>query len=342
MRKNDMKAIGYTGKNSIDNPDSFIAFEQQTPTPAGRDLLVKIQAVSVNPVDFKIRKATQEMQSPPKILGWDAAGIVAAVGNEVSLFKVGDKVFYAGDLTRTGSNATHQLVDERIVGLMPKSLDFTAAAALPLTSITAWEALFDRLKINPEQDTGKCILIIGGAGGVGSIAIQIAKQVAKLKVIATASRDVTRHWCQALGADHIVNHHNDMPAQFEQLKLAAPDYIFCLYNTDDHFSAMVELIAPQGMICSIVEAKVNHDIDQLKLKSAGFVWELMFTRSMFQTSDMIKQHELLNEIAELIDSGRIRTTLNEKFGSMTPENIVKAHKQLESGTSMGKIVLDVV
>lgn len=337
-----MKAIGYTGKKGTGNTGGFIEFEQPTPTPVGRDLLVKILAVSVNPVDFKIRKATKEVQTPPKILGWDAAGIVEAVGDDVSLFEVGDRVFYAGDLTRPGSNATHQRVDERIVGHMPASLDFTEAAALPLTSITAWEALFDRLKINPEKDAGKSILIIGGAGGVGSIAIQIARQVANLKVIATASRNATRQWCGSLGADHIINHHDDMPGQFRQQNLADPDYILCLNNTDYHFPAMVDLIAPQGMICSIVETTEKHDLDKLKLKSAGFVWELMFTRSMFQTKDMIKQHELLNEIAELLDSGRIQTTLKQNFGSMTPENILRAHKQLESGTCIGKIVLEVV
>ena len=334
-----MKAIGYTGIQSQNNPDTFIEFMVPTPAPMGNDLLVKIEAVSVNPVDYKVRQKTIEEQWTPRVLGWDAAGVVEAIGEEVTLFNVGDKVFYAGDITRCGSNATHQLIDERITGRMPESIGFPEAAALPLTSITAWEALFERLKINPETDAGKCILIIGGAGGVGSIATQLAKKVAKLKVIATASRTETRQWCESLGADEVVNHRDDMVSQFKQRNLPVPDYILCLNSTDQHFPAMVELIAPQGMICSIVETSQQHDLDKLKMKSAGFVWEFMFTRPMFQTADMIKQHELLNNIANLIDTGSLTTTLKTHLGSITPESIRNAHNLLESGKSIGKIVL---
>ncbi len=333
-----MKAIGYQF-NTDTKTGSFVEFEQQTPEPKDHDLLVKIEAVSVNPVDYKVRQKIEDAQNPPRILGWDAAGVVESVGEKVSRFKTGDRVFYAGDITRGGSNASHQLVDEHIAGRMPKSLDFSEAAALPLTSITAWEALFDRLKINPAVDKDKQILIIGGAGGVGSIAIQLAKKIANLRVIATASREESRQWCLSLGADVVVNHHENMNEQFKQKSLAKPDYIFCLNNTDDHFKTMSELIAPQGMICSIVETTQSHDLDELKSKSAGFVWEFMFTRSMYKTADRGKQHDLLNSIADLVDSGEIKTTLNETFGEVSIENIMTAHKQLEAGSSIGKIVL---
>jgi len=331
-----MKAIGYQYENGA---VSCIQFEQPTPEPKDHDLLVKIEAVSVNPVDYKVRKRIKDTEDPPRILGWDAAGVVESVGDKVSLFKPGDRVFYAGDITRSGSNASHQLVDEYIVGRMPKSLDFPEAAALPLTSITAWEALFDRLKIDPTADKDKKILIIGGAGGVGSIAIQLAKKIANLQVIATASREESRKWCLSLGADFVINHHEKMVEQFQEQDLAKPDYIFCLNSTDDHFKTMSELIAPQRMICSIVETTQSHDLDELKSKSAGFVWEFMFTRSMYKTADRIKQHELLNSIADLIDSGELKTTLKEVFGQMSVENIMKAHEQLEAGSSIGKIVL---
>lgn len=333
-----MKVIGYKF-NEVTKTGCFVEFEQVLPTPKGHDLRVRIESVSVNPVDYKIRQGIKVADKKPRILGWDAAGVVEAIGDKVSLFKPGDRVFYAGDITRSGSNASQQLVDERIVGHMPESLDFEAAAALPLTSITAWEALFVRLKINPEADSGKQILIIGGAGGVGSIAIQLAKQVAKLGVVATASRDESQQWCLELGADVIINHHKDMQEQFKQKNLDAPDYILCLNSTDSHFKGMMDLLAPQGMICSIVETKQNHNLDALKSKSAGFVWEFMFTRSMYKTADMIKQHELLNEIARLIDSGKIKTTLNKTYGVMSAENIMAVHELLETGTCIGKIVL---
>ncbi len=333
-----MKAIGYQlGSNG--KTGGFVEFEQQTPKPEGHDLLVKIEAISVNPVDYKVRQSITDPLSPLRILGWDAAGVVESVGEKVSLFKQGERVFYAGDITRSGSYASHQLVDEHIVGRMPESLDFAAAAALPLTSITAWESLFDRLKIDPEADRGKQLLIIGGAGGVGSIAIQLAKQVANLRVTATASREESRQWCRSLGADAVINHHDDMVAQFEHRHLSAPDYILCLNSSDSHFEAMTELIAPQGVICSIVGTSQKHDLDRLKSKSAGFVWEFMFTRSMYKTADMIKQHELLNSIAGLLDSGKIKTTLNKTYGCISAENIMAAHNQLETGSSIGKIVL---
>jgi len=336
-----LQAVIYTPCKSLDDPDAFTLIEQATPTPSGHDLLISIDAVSVNPVDTKIRMAASS-DDVPKVLGWDAVGRVEAVGDAVELFKPGDRVFYAGDISRPGSNASHQLVDERIVGRCPASLSAEQAAAMPLTSITAWEALFHRLKIQPGE-AGKRILIIGAAGGVGSIAIQLAKVIAKLEVIATASRDETVQWCQSMGADHVINHHQDLAEQLKEGGIAAPDYIFCLNDTDYYFPVMAELIAPQGMICGIVGGNKSHDLNGLKSKSAGFVWEFMFTRSMFQTQDMVRQHELLNQVAGLLDSGQIKSTLNAQPsqipGKMGVETIRQSHRILESGRSIGKIVL---
>lgn len=328
-----MKAVGFT--------DSTTAhlFEKKTPIASGHDVLVKIDAIAVNPVDTKVVSGISPPSTEPKIVGWDAAGTIIAVGNEVTLFNVGDAVFYAGDIKRDGCYASHQLVDERIVGKAPKTLISAQAAAMPLTTITAWESLFSRLRIDAKQDAGKNILIIGGAGGVGSIAIQLAKVVGSLNVIATASRPESTSWCQEIGADHIINHHDDLVAQYHSLGLADPDYILCLNNTDHHFQAMAKLIAPQGLICSIVGTQEKHDLDCLKSKSAGFVWEFMFTRPMFKTANMIKQHQLLNTVSSLIDEGKIKSTLTATLGKISVENIHKAHQQLQQGNTIGKLAL---
>jgi zinc-binding alcohol dehydrogenase family protein len=307
----------------------------------GRILLVKIEAISVNPVDYKQRRNTEAAASQPVILGYDAAGTVASVGSEVEKFKVDDRVFYAGDIQRPGSNATHQLVDERIVGRCPKALNFTEAAAMPLTGITAWEALFTRLSIQSEKDAGCTILIIGGAGGVGSMAIQIAKKVATLKVVATASRKDSTDWCTSLGADLCIDHHKDMKRQLEEAGIDSVPYILCLNNTDGHFESITKIIAPQGKICSIVGTSEKHALrPELFQKSVTFVWELMFTRSMFGCDDMEEQHYMLCEIADLIDSGIIQTTMRTNLGPMSIENLRETHQQLESGSTIGKIVLE--
>jgi len=334
-----MEAIGFAGEKSLEDADAFVRYSFDVPEPRGRDLRIAVRAVSVNPVDTKVRASIKAAVQPPRILGWDAAGVVESVGDAVRLFKPGDRVFYAGDLNRPGSNATHQLVDERIVGHMPVTLDFTHAAALPLTAITAWEALFSRLRIDSQTDAGKRLLVIGGAGGVGSIAIQLAKRVADLEVIATASRKESREWCRSLGADHVVNHHADMPGAFREQGIAAPDYILCLNSTDAHFPAMAELIAPQGLICSIVGTAEAHNFDVLKSKSAGFLWEFMFTRPMYRTTDLQQQHVLLNEVAGLVDAGVVRGTLQTLAGPLTPDNLRAAHRRLESGSMIGKLVL---
>jgi len=332
-----MKAYGFT---SNDAQPQLV--EQITPQATGYDLLIKIDAIAVNPVDTKVIAGIKEPLTIPKIIGWDVSGTVAAVGEKVELFKTGDKVFYAGDVSRPGCYASHQLVDERIVGHAPTSLSPAQTAVMPLTSITAWEALFSRLKIIADLDQGKNILIIGGAGGVGSIAIQLAKVVGKLNVITTASRTESEKWCLQLGADHVLNHHSDLAVQYRTLGIADPDYILCLNNTDRHFQAMAELIAPQGMICSIVGTQEKHDLDCLKSKSAGFVWEFMFTRPMFKTSDMLAQHHLLNKVGQLLDEGQLSSTHTSTIGPINADNIAKAHQHLLSGSTIGKLALTAI
>ena len=336
-----MKAIGLTKYLPITDSASLIDVELPKPEPEGHDLLVSVKAISVNPVDTKIRAPRDGEEDPPRVLGWDAAGVVEAVGSDVTLFAPGDEVFYAGSILRPGTNSEFHLVDERIVGSKPKSLSFAAAAALPLTSITAWEALFDRMGISREgASIGKSLLVIGGAGGVGSIAIQIAKRVARLDVVATASREESRNWCLELGADHVVNHREDIPAQLEAIGLGQVDYVLCLNDTDGHWNTLTKVVAPQGHICSIVETSAPVDIRPLMQKSATFTWELMFTRSMFGTPDMIEQHRLLNAVSSLVDSGTLRSTTGQVVGRIDAANLRKAHALIESGRAIGKLVLE--
>lgn len=335
-----MKAIGLTRYLPISDPQSLVDVELPQPVATGHDLLVRIEAIAVNPVDTKVRAPKDKVEDAPRVLGWDAAGTVAAVGPDVTLFRVGDPVYYAGSITRPGTNSEFHLVDERIAGHKPATLDFAHAAALPLTAITAWEALFDRLGVSASgQDAGRSVLIIGGAGGVGSIGIQLAKVLGGLTVIATASRPESEAWCRRLGADHTIDHRGDMPAQLRKLGFEHVDYILCFNDTDRHFAAMAEAIAPQGKICSIVENAGPLAVGALKSKSATFVWEFMFTRAMFGTPDMIEQHRLLNEVARLIDAGRLQTTLGENLGPINAANLRRAHALLEGGQTIGKLVM---
>ncbi|MBN3848991.1 zinc-binding alcohol dehydrogenase family protein [Paraburkholderia sp. Ac-20342] len=335
-----MKAIGLYRYLPIDHAEALVDVEIPQPEASGHDLLVKVEAISVNPVDTKVRAPKDTVENAPRVLGWDAAGTVVAVGPEVSLFKVGDPVFYAGSITRPGANSEFHLVDERIVGHKPASLDFTHAAALPLTAITAWEALFDRLGVSPQgADAGRTVLIFGGAGGVGSIGIQLARQLAKLKVIATASRPESAKWAKELGADHVVDHFGDLPAQLKAIGVEQVDYVLIFNDTDRNFPAAAQLVKPQGGICTIVENAAPLPVELLKAKSAAFHWEFMFTRSMFGTPDMIEQHKLLTEVARLVDAGTLRTTLGENLGRINAENLRRAHRQLEQGRAIGKLVL---
>lgn len=337
-----MKAIAVSQNLPTNNPYCFEEVELAKPQATARDLLVRVKAVAVNPIDYKVRSSIKESPATPKVLGWDAAGIVEQVGADTTLFKVGDEVMYAGSITRPGTNSEYQLVDERIVGRKPSNLSFVEAAALPLTTITAWEALFERLGIATEPMVGKqksTILIINGAGGVGSIAIQLAKQVAGLQVIATASRSETIAWCQQMGADYIINHHQPFKAQLANLGMNSVDYILCLNNTDVHWQSMAEAIKPQGKICSIVGNKSPLDLDILKSKSVTFAWEFMFTKSQYQTADISSQHELLNRVSQLIEQKIIKTTLQTNLGVLNPHNLAIAHQKLASGKAIGKLAL---
>lgn len=334
-----MKAIGFKKSLPITEAESFISFDTELPQPEGRDLLVKIKAISVNPVDFKIRQSSAKDTAldTPKIIGWDAVGTVEEVGSEVSLFKKGDEVYYAGDITRNGSNAEYQLIDERIVGKKPTTLSDAQAAAIPLTALTAWEILFDRMRIG-EKDRGKSILIIGGAGGVGSIAIQLAKKIAGLKVITTASRPETTDWCKAQGADIVVNHKN-LVHEVKAAGCEQVDFIVDFVDTNAYWDTMAELIKPQGHIASITGSAEPVALNKLKNKSVSFSWELMYTRSMFQTDDMVEQHHILNKVAQLLDNGTLKTTLNHTLQGFTVENLKEAHRHLESGKAIGKTVV---
>lgn len=335
-----MKAIGFKQSLPITDTNSFIAFETEKPTPTEFDLLVKIEAISVNPVDFKIRQsaAKDTVLEAPKIIGWDAVGIVEAVGNKTSKFKVGDQVYYAGDITRPGSNAEYQLIDERIVGRKPKNLSIAEAAAIPLTALTAYESLFDRIKINPETDKEKTVLILAGAGGVGSMAIQLAKKIGNLTVIATASREDSIQWCKDLGADFVVNHHN-LKEELEKIGHSQVNYILDFVDLEGYWNVASEIIKPQGHIVSITGSSKPLNLDILKMKSVTFSWELMYTRSMFTTEDIERQHYILNTIADLLDAGTIKTTLTTTLEGFTVENLKKAHEMQESGKTIGKTVL---
>ena len=334
-----MKAVALTRYLPISDPQSFIDVELPQPVPQGRDILVAVRAVAVNPVDTKVRAPKDTIESAPRVLGWDASGTVAAVGPEVTLFKPGDEVYYAGDITRPGSNSEFQLVDERIVGHKPKSLSHAEAAALPLTTITAYEAFFDRLRIDRDgADAGQTILIIGGAGGVGSIGIQLAKR-AGLTVIATASRPETTAWVRELGADHVINHRAPMVDQVRALGFHHVDHI-AIFNDMRHWEAAVELIRPQGGIVTIDDTHLPMPMAGMKIKAASLHWELMFTRAMHQTPDMIEQHHLLSYVAGEIDAGRLRTTVAEVLTPINAANMRKAHAMVEAGTARGKIVLE--
>jgi len=334
-----MKAIGYTSPSKTLTSQALVETDVPTPTATGHDLLIEVKAISVNPVDTVIR-STAAPENDFKILGWDAVGIVKAVGENVDLFAIGDRVFYAGDISRDGSNAQYQLVDERIVGKAPKSLDDAQAAALPLTSITAWELLFDRLNIAKQTTASdQSILIIGAAGGVGSILTQLAKQLTGLKVVGTASRQESIDWILKLGADDVLDHCQSLSEQAEAKQLGTFDYVISLTHTDQHLAEIIKVITPQGKL-AVIDNPSTFDVLALKRKSISLHWEFMFTRSLFNTTDIIEQHKLLNEVSSLVDQGVLTTTLGQHLGKITPENIIKAHKILESHTSRGKLVLE--
>lgn len=336
-----VRAIGFTGGCALTDKDAFVGMEAEMPEAKGNDVLVEIKAVSVNPLDAKVRGRLVDKTPSPSVLGWDASGVVKAVGERVTFFEVGDEVYYSGSIMRSGSNATHQLVDERLVGIKPKTLSFEEAAALPLTAITAWESIFDRLKINPESDQGKSIFIIGGAGGVGSVAIQLAKNIANLKVVTTASREDSKQWCLDLGADVVLDHSKDLLEQYKEAQLTQPHYILCLSSPDQYFEQMSEIVLAQGSICCIVDFERAVNLNILKSKSISLVWEFMMTRSMHDTDDMAQQHQLLDIFSSIVDDGAVKSTLKNTLGNLTIDNLVKAHSLIEKSNTVGKIVLKV-
>lgn len=335
-----MKAVGYTAIGAIDRTDALIDFEAKKPDPTGKDLLVKIDAISVNPVDTKIRQRRAPQADQPAILGWDAVGEVVATGDQAENFKVGDIVWYAGAIDRPGTNAEFHLVDERIVSLAPKSLAPSEAAALPLTTLTAHEMLFDRLRVqDPVPGKADSIVIVGGAGGVGSIAIQLLRSLTDLTIIATASREETKTWVKELGAHHVVDHSDPLGPQISQLQIGSPGFVFST-NFSDHYSAQAaDFMAPQGRFGLIDDPKA-FDIMPFKQKSVSIHWEFMYTRSLFGTKDIARQGEILASVADLIDSGKIKTTATESLGAINAANLIQAHKILESGKARGKLVLN--
>lgn len=335
-----MKAIGYKTPGPIDVDTSLVDITIPEPTPTGRDILVEVKAVSVNPVDYKIRGSVGSEDGEWKVLGWDAAGIVRAVGPDAVSFQQGDAVFYAGSITRPGSNMEFHLVDERIVGHKPSSLDWAEAAALPLTALTAWEMLFDRLDVTRLAAGGaNAILIVGGAGGVGSIAVQIARQLTDLTVIATASRPETKDWVLALGAHHVIDHAKPLARQVAALGIETPAFVFSTTHTESHVPEIAELIAPQGRF-GLIDDPEGFDIMLFKRKAVSIHHELMFTRSIYGTPDMAEQGRILNEVSRLVDEGKLRTTLTERLSPINPANLKQAHALLESGKARGKIVLE--
>lgn len=350
MQNQTIKAIGYQDNLAIDNEKSLEDITLDKPTASGHDILVEIKAISVNPVDYKIRQSRPAPKGEYAVIGWDAAGIVTAVGEEVSLFSVGDKVYYAGDLTRSGSNAEYQLVDERIVGHMPASLSFAEAAALPLTTITAWEMLFDRLQVpvpdssanehsSNENTNDVSVLVIGAAGGVGSILTQLLKVRTSATIIGTASRDGSVQWLKDLGADHVINHRNPLYDELKKTGISEVDYVISLNNTDEHYEEIIKCLKPQGKL-GVIDDPKSLDATPLKTKSLSLHWEFMFARSMFHTPNMIEQHHLLNDVAKLIDAGNIKTTVAHNLGTITAEHVRSAHQMLENQQAHGKIVLE--
>lgn len=331
-----MQAVGYSKSLPVTHPKALNDLDIQDPVPGPHDLLVRVMAASVNPVDIKTRLSQSSTMDQPRILGWDASGEVVATGKDVSRFKPGDQIWYAGQIDRPGSNAEFQCVDERIVSLKPRKLDHIQAAALPLTGLTAWECLFDRLgydEIPSANNEATPLLLINGAGGLGSMVLQLCK-LAKIPVTATAGRAESRDWCRSMGASEVLEH-----AALSELEDGMFPRILCAHDTDSYFAEMARLVAPQGLVCAVASAKRPHDIQPLMAKSAGFVWELMFTRSLFQTPDMHRQGEILHRIAEHVDQGALETTLTKTLHGMNAATFIAAHQLLENGNMIGKLVV---
>ena len=330
-----MQAIGFLRTGPDSDAGEFVEFTADDPQPGPRDLLVEVRGISVNPVDTKM--CGRVVPGTPAVLGYDAAGVVVATGADVQHFQVGDAVFHAGDISRPGSNSALQLVDERIAGRKPSSLDFADAAALPLTSITAWEMLFDCFGLREGDGAGESLLIIGGAGGVGSIMIQLARKLTGLNVIATASRPETRTWVERMGAHHVVDHRKPLNQELATLDIA-PRYVAAITETGTHLEAITELIKPRGHI-AVIDDPPSLDILPLKRKAISVSWEFMFARPMYQMPDMDIQGQLLNRVADMLDAGELVSTANQRAGTLGVKTLAEAHEHQRSGTAIGKTVL---
>lgn len=335
-----MKAVACRQSLPADHPQALLDIELPAPEPGPHELLVEVRAISVNPVDTKIRRSLPAEPGDWRVLGWDAAGVVRAVGSQVSLFRPGERVYYAGAIDRPGCNSELHCVDERIVGRMPASLDFAQAAALPLTAITAWELLFERLGVQPgASSAGGTLLVLGAAGGVGSILVQLAHQLSDLRLIASYGREASRDWLSGLGVERLLDHRQPLREGLRQLGLEQVERVASLTHTEQHFAQIVDALAPQGQL-GLIDDPQALDILQLKRKSLSLHWEFMFTRSLFATDDLLEQHRLLNRVAELVDAGKLRSTLNQHFGRIEAASLRRAHALLESGEARGKIVLE--
>jgi NADPH2:quinone reductase len=334
-----MRAVALTRYLPIDDPQSLVDVELPAPIPRAHDLLVRVEAVSINPVDAKVRAPKAQVESEPRVLGYDAAGVVEAVGDAVTLFKPGDAVYYAGDVTRPGTNAQLHLVDERIAGPKPRTLDFAHAAAVPLTALTAWELLFDRFGFDADgANRGRSLLVVAGAGGLGSIAIQLAKR-AQLKVIATASRTETIAWCRQMGADHVIDHRQPLRPQLEGIGLPHVDAIGSFSGPEPYWEQYADVVAPQGKIGILTTLQGPLDMNLLKNKSASVHWEFMFARAMYATPDIVRQHEILARVAALFDRGELKSTLTQTLNPINAANLRQAHRLIESGATIGKMAL---
>lgn len=335
-----MKAVGYRQSLPISHAEALLDVELPEPKPADRDLLVQVKAVSVNPVDTKVRVRVAPAAGETNVLGWDAVGVVLATGPQVTLFKPGDEVWYAGSIARPGTNSERHVVDERIVARKPQTLDFAQAAALPLTSITAWELLFDRFGVMPgKRHTEATLLVIGAAGGVGSILTQLACRLTGMTVIGTAARPESAEWLRGLGAHHIIDHRQPLSEELRRIGISQVTHVASLTQTASHYPQIVEALAPQGRF-GLIDDPPTLDINLIKRKSISLHWEFMFTRPLFATADMIAQHRLLSEVASLVDAGVIRSTVGAHFGRINAENLKRAHALIESGQARGKIVLE--
>lgn len=336
-----MKAIGFTRSLPITDAESLVDVEMAKPTTSGRDLLVKVTAVSVNPADTMQRMRVPDGTTEPQILGWDVAGVVESVGPQVTRFQPGDAVWYAGSIVRPGANSEYHLVDERLVGTKPDSLDFAQAAALPLTALTAWEGLFDRLglKLDPTAHTGQRILVIGAAGGVGSITTQLAR-LAGLEVIGTASRPESRAFTLAHGSSATIDHNQPFVPQLQELGISGVEYVFVTTDPTGHWANIVEALKPQGRIVSILPLNGAIDFSGLFAKSGTLSYEMMYTRSTYQTEDMGQQGTILDQLARLVDAGKVQTTLTQRLSPLNAFNLRRAHALVESGHTLGKVVVE--